>query len=201
MNPCSCYNIFVLSGIFLDRDGVIIENRTNYVRSWDDVYIYPQALAALIKISKFPQKIIIVTNQSAVGRGIVSYETADAINRRLVAKINKSGGRIDGVYICPHRPDEGCNCRKPHPGLIQQAAIEHSLDLRRSMMIGDAITDLKAGLAAGIQIVVLVKTGRGRQEANLQEASKLGKFQISENLDEAISTLIVNKSIFSGSDV
>jgi D-glycero-D-manno-heptose 1,7-bisphosphate phosphatase len=156
--------------IFLDRDGVIIENRPDYVRSWADVSIYPQALEALAALRDTPYKIIIVTNQSAVGRGLISLETANGINEQLVRAIEERHGRIDATYLCPHAPWEGCVCRKPRPGLLLQAAQEHNLDLSRSLMIGDALTDLEAGLAAGVSQVVLLRTGRGQAQAQLPEA-------------------------------
>lgn len=153
--------------LFLDRDGVIIENRANYVRSWDDVEIYPQALQALAQIRNAPYKIFLVTNQSAVGRGIIPFSTAEAINKKLVQEIERASGRIDAVFMCPHAPDEGCDCRKPEPGLLLQAAAMFPVDLGRSIMIGDALTDLEAGRAAGVGRVALVRTGRGATQAQM----------------------------------
>jgi len=121
--------------IFLDRDGVIIENRSNYVRSWADVQIYPQALNALANISESQYKIVVVTNQSVVGRGYISLEMANEINDRFIAEINKHGGRIDGVYMCPHAPEDNCKCRKPQPGLLLKAAQDLSVNLEQSVMI------------------------------------------------------------------
>jgi D-glycero-D-manno-heptose 1,7-bisphosphate phosphatase len=153
------------AAIFLDRDGVIIENCANYVRSWADVVIYPQALAALAKISKLPYKVVIVTNQSAVGRGLISLSTAWTINDRLTEEISRSGGRIDAVFMCPHAPEDGCECRKPRPGLLFQAQQALSLDLSLSLMIGDALTDLMAAQAAAVGRMALVRTGRGAAQA------------------------------------
>jgi D-glycero-D-manno-heptose 1,7-bisphosphate phosphatase len=147
--------------IFLDRDGVIIENRADYVRSWSDVLIFPEALAALAKISRWPYKIVIVTNQSAVGRGLISLSAAQAINNRLENEIARCGGRIDAVFMCPHAPDDSCDCRKPRPGLLLQAQRALSLDLSRSLMIGDALTDIWAAQAASVGRTALVRTGRG----------------------------------------
>ena len=85
--------------LFLDRDGVIIENCSNYVRSWADVAIFPQAVAALAAVRDCPYRIVLVTNQSAVGRGLISQATAEAINDRLLAHVRAAGGRIDAVYM------------------------------------------------------------------------------------------------------
>jgi D-glycero-D-manno-heptose 1,7-bisphosphate phosphatase len=150
--------------IFLDRDGVLIENRSDYVRDWSQVKIFPDAIHALSHSAIKNYKIVIVTNQSAVGRGLISLETAKDINGRLVDLIHHSGGQMDAVYLCPHKPDDGCNCRKPKPGLLLQAAKELSLDLRRSWMIGDAWSDVQAGQMAGVRQAILLKTGRGREQ-------------------------------------
>ena len=105
------YNFDMFPTIFLDRDGVIIENRSDYVRSWNDVAIYGQALSALARFKNSPFRIIVVTNQSAVGRGIISYDTAVEINDRLLEVITQTGGRIDEFYMCPHAPQDNCECR------------------------------------------------------------------------------------------
>jgi D-glycero-D-manno-heptose 1,7-bisphosphate phosphatase len=175
--------------IFLDRDGVIIENRPNYVRSWADVEIYPQALTALAVLRKTSYKIIIVTNQSAVGRGIISLATAQGINERLVQVIEAENGRVDAVYLCPHAPHEGCACRKPQPGMLLQAAQEHNIDLGHSIMIGDALTDLEAGLAAGVTQTILLRTGRGQTQAQLPEAANFTPLLAQDNLLSAIQSI------------
>jgi D-glycero-D-manno-heptose 1,7-bisphosphate phosphatase len=150
--------------IFLDRDGVLIENRSDYVRDWSQVKIIPEAISALSRIPANNYKIVIVTNQSAIGRRLMLLKNADEINRRLVDLINRHGGRVDAVYMCPHRPDDNCVCRKPKPGLLLQAAKELSLDLRRSWMIGDAWSDVLAGQKADVRNTILLKTGRGMEQ-------------------------------------
>ena len=176
--------------IFLDRDGVIIENRANYVRSWSDVSIYPQALQALASVSGSEYALVLITNQSAVGRGILPLHAVEGINARLIEAIKAAGGRIDGVYVCPHAPQDGCSCRKPEPGLILQAAQELSLDLSRSIMIGDALSDIQAGQSAGIRKNVLVLTGRGQAQAQLPRPEKLRPFLIFATLAEALAALV-----------
>lgn len=176
--------------IFLDRDGVIIENRASYVRGWEDVAIYGQALTALAEINSSPYKIVVVTNQSAVGRGIISLEIVWEINNRLVKIIEQTGGRIDGVYVCPHAPQDGCACRKPEPGLLLQAADELSLDLSRSILIGDALSDILAGQAAGVRQTALVRTGLGAEQAATAKAEPLKALLIYGTLDEALSELL-----------
>jgi histidinol-phosphate phosphatase family protein len=181
--------------IFLDRDGVIIENRDDYVRRWRHVEIFPQALRALARVANSPYKMVIVTNQSVVGRGIISLKEAQSINERLVLEIRRAGGRIDGVYLCPHRPDEGCNCRKPRPGMLFQAKKELILDLKRSCMIGDALSDLAAAKAAGVESRALVRTGLGSYQPKHVVDKVVHTFQTYNDLEAALegvsSSLIV----------
>lgn len=176
--------------IFLDRDGVIIENRSNYVRRWEDVAIYGQALTALSEINSSPYKIVMVTNQSAVGRGIISPGTVREINARLVRIIGQTGGRIDGVYVCPHAPEEHCECRKPKPGLLFQAAEAQNLDFNHSILIGDTLGDLMAGQAAGTRQTVLVRTGLGAEQETSRKARELKPFLIYDTLADALSDLV-----------
>jgi D-glycero-D-manno-heptose 1,7-bisphosphate phosphatase len=176
--------------VFLDRDGVIIQNRENYVRSWTDVEFIPTSLYALERLSQTAHKIIIITNQSAVGRGIITLKQADAINRRIIEAIKKSGGRVDGFFMCPHTPEEHCSCRKPLPGLIQKAAEELSIDLESSVLIGDALTDIQAGSAAGIKTLILVKTGRGQEQLLLAQTAGNPRFLITEHLLSAMNIVL-----------
>jgi D-glycero-D-manno-heptose 1,7-bisphosphate phosphatase len=148
--------------IFLDRDGVIIENRDAYVRTWEDVAFIPGALEALALAAQSPYAIVLVTNQAGIGKGMIPVEVSDGINRRIRAAIEQAGGRVDGIYVCPHTDADDCDCRKPKPGMLLQAARELDLDLARSWMVGDALTDMQAGQAAGTQ-TLLVLTGRGPQ--------------------------------------
>ncbi len=153
--------------IFLDRDGVLIHNRANYVRSWDDVKIYQTTIKSLSLLAKSDFKIIILSNQSAVGRKIISYQTMKEINDRLISIIQNSGGRIDGVFVCPHAPEDHCKCRKPEPGLVFEAEKSFSLDLEKSWLVGDALSDLQTGLNSGIKNLILVESGRGKKQLKL----------------------------------
>jgi D-glycero-D-manno-heptose 1,7-bisphosphate phosphatase len=179
--------------LFLDRDGVFIENKANYVRSWADVEFFPQALAALAGIREIPYKIIVVTNQSAVGRGIISLETAVSLNNRILDVVRKANGRIDASYLCPAKPGTDDPCRKPRPGMLLQAAQEHNLDLSQSYMIGDALTDIQAGQAAGVKQAILLLTGRGTAQAQLPLAAELPPFATFADLASTLNDLFPKK--------
>lgn len=181
--------------IFLDRDGVLIENRPDYVREWSQVQTFTEAINALTISAIKNYRIVIVTNQSAVGRGIISLEIANEINHRLVKLIHSNGGQVDGIYMCPHKPDDNCSCRKPKPGLLLQAAKDLSLDLHRSWMIGDAWSDVKAGQAAGVKQTILVKTGRGRAQLAQVRPDNISNNLVIENLTRAIDTIVTTDNI------
>jgi len=175
--------------IFLDRDGVLIENRSDYVRDWSQVRIFSKAIEALSLVSAKRYKVVIITNQSGIGRKFISAETAHEINQKLVDVIEESGGQIDGVYMCPHRPEEQCSCRKPRPGLILQAARELALDLQRSWMIGDAWSDLLAGKDAGIHGIIMVRTGRGTEQLLQPAPESVGDYLVSNDLSDALNNI------------
>jgi histidinol-phosphate phosphatase family protein len=163
--------------IFLDRDGVLIENKSDYVLDWSQVKIIPEAIHALSLPLIKNYKIVIVTNQSAVGRGLITLEDAAEINHKLVRLIHSHGGQVDSVYMCPHRPEDGCLCRKPMPGLLLQAAKELTLDLERSWMIGDAWSDIQAG-----QNTILLRTGRGAEQLIQSRPENITSHLIFDNL-------------------
>ena len=175
--------------IFLDRDGVLIENRSDYVRDWSQVRIIPEAIHALSLTPARNYKIVIVTNQSAIGRGLIQPEKADEINRQLFNLIRHHGGQVDGVYVCPHKPDDGCFCRKPKPGLLLQAANELSLDLQRSWMIGDAWSDVQAGQRAGVLQNIILKTGRGTEQLLGPRPEEIAASLIFDNLPLAFDAI------------
>ena len=146
--------------VFLDRDGVINENRADYVKSVAEVEFIPGALESLARLARRPWPIVLVTNQSAVGRGLLTLETLEAIHAHMLHHIRAAGGRLDGIYFCPHHPEFQCVCRKPAPGMLLQAAAELNIDLRASVLIGDNAPDVGVARAVGAK-PVLVLTGLG----------------------------------------
>jgi len=178
-----------MRAVFLDRDGVVCHNRPDHVKSWDEFAFLPHALNSLARLAELDLPIIVVTNQAVINRGIVTAETVEKIHRRMVAEIERAGGRIDGVYYCPHRPDEGCECRKPQPGLLRQAAADFGIELEGSYLVGDAWTDIQAGLAVGCT-PFLVLTGRGMRQARQALSEGPGRFCVVRDLSEAAATIL-----------
>jgi D-glycero-D-manno-heptose 1,7-bisphosphate phosphatase len=147
----------------------------------------PNVLQALAAIHDIPYAIAIVTNQSAVGRGLMTLDAAESINSRLLAEVTAAGGRIDGLYVCPHRPDEGCDCRKPRIGLITQAEQALAIDLSKSILIGDAESDLEAGRRARVRSLGLLLTGRGREQLRSIEKHRFQELEIFPDLPQALT--------------
>ncbi len=150
--------------VFLDRDGVINRNPPNmgYVRRWSEFSFIPNARKAIRELTENGYRIIVVTNQSGIERGLYSEESLADIHSRMVAEISKAGGTIDAVYYCPHHPDAGCECRKPKPGMLIRAKREHNIELSSAYLIGDTVTDIQAGKRAGTK-TFLVLTGLGQE--------------------------------------
>ncbi len=175
--------------VFLDRDGVLNENRADYVRTWEQVVILPGVFDAMQRLAASPFLVVVVTNQSAVGRGLLAAETLAAINQGIVREVQRAGGRIDAVYACPHAPEDGCACRKPRSGMLVQAAADLNLDLRRSWLVGDAVSDMEAALAAGSR-PVMVRTGRGVKQALGLAARGLRHVPVVADLDGAVELIL-----------
>ncbi|MEX0787243.1 MAG: HAD-IIIA family hydrolase, partial [Anaerolineales bacterium] len=160
------------------------------VRSWEDVVPLPRAISALARLHQPTHKVVMISNQSAIGRGLITLRQAEEINRRLVALLETAGARIDGVFMCPHHPDEACACRKPRPGLILQATEGLGLDLRRSILVGDAISDLQAGRSAGVATLALVRTGLGRDQEQHLAGTDFAAVKVFDDLSAALKELL-----------
>jgi len=146
--------------VFLDRDGTINDHVGGYVTDWRDFKLMPEALPALKKLTESDYKVMLVTNQSAVGRGIMSLEALEEIHEHMLAELEEAGAYVDAVYVCTHDPSESCGCRKPETALIDLAAETYDLDLPGSWFVGDKTQDIQAGANAGCK-TILVETGYG----------------------------------------
>jgi len=147
--------------VFLDRDGVLMED-TNYVGQLDRVGIISAAFTALKRLQQAGYKLLVVTNQSGVGRGFFTRQDVEVVHAHLDKLFDAHGVRIDRYYVCPHHPDDNCDCRKPKPKSLRDAAKEFDLDLSRCFMIGDRPSDINTGHNAGTQ-TILVLTGAGAE--------------------------------------
>ena len=147
--------------VMLDRDGTINVER-NYLSHPDDLELLPGVVAGLAHLRDLGLGLVVVTNQSGVGRGYFDLERLEAIHQWLRALLRKAGVALDGIYFCPHLPDGGCGCRKPAPGLVRQAEADLGFDARQGFVIGDNGSDIALGRAIGAW-TILVTTGYGQE--------------------------------------
>ena len=149
------------AAVLLDRDGTLLNER-GYLGDPSDIKFYRCAAPGLRRLQKAGFRLVIVSNQSGIGRGYFTRDDFARVSDRFVAMLQRQGVRIDGIYFCPHLPDAGCDCRKPAPGLARRAARELNLDLKRSYVIGDQLRDVELARNIGAR-GVLVLTGAGRR--------------------------------------
>jgi D-glycero-D-manno-heptose 1,7-bisphosphate phosphatase len=178
--------------IFLDRDGVVIED-VHYLAAPNQVRFVPGSADAIAALNRAGWPVVIATNQAGVGRGFFTADSVHAVHQHLADQLAGYGARIEAFYFCPHHPAAevpayrtACACRKPGPGMLRQAASELGLDLARSWMIGDRESDLQAGAAAGAR-TILVRTGYGATtDITSLDRSNLNLELVATNLADAV---------------
>lgn len=175
--------------LFLDRDGVLIHNRADYVRTPHQAVLIPGAPQAVALAHTHGWRVIVVTNQSGVGRGLITLDDLHAIHAYIEQAVRAAGGELTRIYICPHRPDEHCACRKPRPGLLLTAAAELGLDLGAAYMVGDSFIDVQAAQAAGVR-PIFVQTGLPERLAHEQARAAAHGAPIYADLLTAVRVLI-----------
>lgn len=146
----------MLRTVLLDRDGVLTVESGRHVTTPEELSLLPGAAEAVARLTRSGLTVCVVTNQSGVGRGLLTARTLDAIHARLCAEIAQAGGRIEAVYACPHHPDAGCVCRKPRPGLLHQAFAGLQVAPAACCMVGDSPRDIAAAEAAGCRAVLVL---------------------------------------------
>ncbi len=148
--------------IILDRDGVINEDSPDYIKSPKEWIPIPHSLNAVSRLNHAGHQVVVATNQSGVGRGYYSQATLEEIHKKMTDELAVFDGRLDGIYVCPHTPDDACDCRKPKVGMLMQIAKDFNADLKRAYLIGDSFRDIQAAQTVGC-LPVLVKTGNGEK--------------------------------------
>ena len=176
--------------VFLDRDGTIIEEK-HYLHREQDVTLVKGVAAALKKLKRAGFLVFIVTNQAGIGRGFYTEGDMQRVHRFLLGLLSKDGAQVDGIYFCPHHPEDHCNCRKPSPKFLFDAAAQFHIRLADSFMIGDRISDLEAGRRAGARSV-LVRTGYGETEIREAGAS-LPADHVANDLPVAVTWVLKQK--------
>jgi D-glycero-D-manno-heptose 1,7-bisphosphate phosphatase len=148
--------------VILDRDGVINFESPDFIRTPAEWLPIPGSLQAIADLCGGGFTVVVATNQSGVGRGLYSAQTLEEIHARMLREIRSAGGSLAGIFVCPHVPEAGCDCRKPRPGLFLQIARAFGVELKGMPMIGDSLRDMEAARAVGGR-PILVRTGNGRE--------------------------------------
>jgi D-glycero-D-manno-heptose 1,7-bisphosphate phosphatase len=146
--------------VILDRDGVINEDSDAYIKSPAEWVPIAGSLEAIARLNHAGFRVVVATNQSGIARGLFDMGTLDAIHQRLHGELARVGGQLDGIYFCPHGPDDRCTCRKPEPGLFEEIALRTGTALEGVPAVGDSLRDLAAARAVGA-LPFLVRTGKG----------------------------------------
>lgn len=157
--------------VILDRDGVINEDSDDYIKSAEEWLPIPGSIEAISRLKKAGFLVTVATNQAAIARGVFDLETLQQMHQKLSALLEQQGVALDGIYFCPHRPEDNCSCRKPKPGMLLNIARDFSIDLKATPFVGDNISDLQAAGFASAQ-PVLVKTGKGERTLQNQQATQ-----------------------------
>lgn len=173
--------------IILDRDGVINEDSDDYIKSPDEYIPIPGSLEAIARLNQAGYTVVVATNQSGIGRGYFDLPTLEAMHDKLRSLLAAVHGRIDGIFYCPHTPDDQCECRKPRPGLYQQIASHFGISLAGVPVIGDSLRDIDAARAVGAK-PVLVRTGKGLR--TLQSGEGLDDIPVYDDLADAVDALL-----------
>jgi len=185
--------------VFLDRDGVINEEM-GYINHITRFVLLPRSLAAIRRLNEAGVKAVVVTNQSGAARGYFPESLIDEVNAHMTRLLAAGGAHLDGIYTCRHGPDEGCPCRKPRTGLLEQAMRDLHLDRSRSYLVGDRFKDVETAANAGIKgILVLTGYGGGELE-HLGPAQKVQPVYVAPDLLDAAEWILADlKERFSGS--
>ena len=172
--------------VILDRDGVINRDSREFVKAADEWIPLPGSIEAIAKLSRAGYTVTVASNQSGLARGLFDRRALRAMHRKLRKLVAAKGGRIDRIVVCPHGPDDGCNCRKPRPGLLRRLARYYNADLAATPVIGDSLRDLEAAAEVGAR-PILVRTGNGRKAA----ASLTGRLAAIEVFDDLAAAAAV----------
>lgn len=181
--------------VFLDRDGVINKSpgKKRYIMEPEEFKFLPGVLPALRRLKKTGRRILLVSNQAGVGRGLFTQNQLKEVTRKMLEGVREHGGRINAVYYCTHTPEQRCRCRKPRTGLLRKAARRWTINLKKSVVVGDNGTDIEMGQSAGCK-TVLVLTGVTTKTA-ARKMARPPDF-IAKNLPGAATWILKHKELF-----
>ena len=180
--------------IILDRDGVINRLYPHGVTRPEEWQALPGSLEAIAHLCRADYRVVIITNQSGIARGLYSINTLNRIHQKMLDELQSAGGEISAVFFCPHGPDDGCECRKPKPGLFLELADRLQCDLRETYAVGDSIRDLEAARCVGAK-PILVETGNGRAAIGELKNARLGDVPVYRDLAAFTDTLLAAEAV------
>lgn len=179
--------------IILDRDGVINFDSDSYIKSPAEWKPIPGSLEAMARLYRADYQIVIATNQSGIARGLLTGDTLNRIHKKMCNNLHKYGGRVEAIFFCPHHPEDGCQCRKPKPGMFYEIKERLKTSLNGVPVVGDSLRDLESANNAGC-LPVLVLTGKGQKtKDSLIQAQKQGRLlntRIFDNLETFAQAII-----------
>ncbi len=176
--------------VFLDRDGVINYDSPDYIKSCTEFKFLPNSLEAIRLLTLSGFNVIIITNQSAIGRKMITTQGLNDIFTKMTAGVREKGGHITDIFYCPHLPEDNCECRKPKPQMILKAQKKHNIDMRTAIMVGDSAKDIECAKSAGCSFSILVKTGNGINAAVELAKKNIRPDYVAEDLFEAAKWII-----------
>lgn len=175
--------------VFIDRDGTLNVAKESYVFRIEDFEVYPDVVEGMKLLSKTDYKLIIISNQAGIAKKLYAEKDTEMFNEHLKKFIIENDGRIDCIYYCPHQPQDSCDCRKPGTGMLIKAKNDFNLDLKKSFVIGDQMTDIEMGKRAGCK-TILIKTGYGGDDKKIDVKPDF----TAENLLEAANIILENEN-------
>jgi D-glycero-D-manno-heptose 1,7-bisphosphate phosphatase len=173
--------------IILDRDGVINQDSDDYIKSPEEFIPIPGSLEAIAQLNHAGYTVMVATNQSGISRGYYDIDTLNRMHEKLKRLLNNFGGHIDGIFFCPHGPDDHCDCRKPKTGLYKEIAQRAGVSLEGVPVVGDSLRDIQSAQAVGAR-PILVKTGKG--ERTLAKGEGLDNVPVYADLSECVDSLL-----------
>jgi len=174
--------------VFLDRDGIINEQiYGDYVRSPKQLRFIPGSLTQIARLTNAGYRVVVISNQQGIGKGLFTLDDLDEVTEAVRQAVSKAGGRIDAFYYCPHLQDDECRCRKPRPGLLLRAAEQLSVNLAETYFVGDSVSDVLAGQAAGCKTILVSADPNPNQTAQPDH--------IAGSLAEAVAIILGDQTV------
>lgn len=175
--------------IVLDRDGVINHDSDAYIKSVDEWQPIEGSLEAIARLNHAGYTVVVASNQSGIARGYFELDALSAMHKKMDDLLNNIGGHVDAVFYCPHGPDDGCDCRKPKPGMLLEIGQRFNVSLEEVVFIGDSVSDMKAASNANAQ-AILVRTGKGVKAEKIMKAECKQEVPVYDDLAAAVTAIL-----------